>query len=598
MATTKIPAELSSTPGIVDNSTATAITIDSSENVAFAGAATFSGNVDVLSTGSAALSITSSSGSQLLFANTSANTASRDWAIKSNSAAFGDLLIQQETGFESGTFANKLAFSATGNATFSGAVIVNGAALLLSNDNQYVSFQRPTTGDFGYIGTALNTTGGAANDLGIRAENNLILGAGGYGADLTISSTGAATFSGAVGIGTSSTNGLKTVINGATGYPATSGTTQTGVLRLSGGTGIYNVLDMGVNESTDSAWIQATRANSLGTYDKLLLNPYGGNVGIGNTSPSHPLTVGTGTIAAPHSGTPNMVLIGGLTAGLTISNTSNSGTGSIFFGDAVNSTVGQIRYNHNTGDMAFTAEDDFTFAGGNVGIGVLAPPVKLTVSAPAADRETIRLSTYYSPVDNLARGGITWYDGAAITGQIDTRYTGTTVDMHLGSLYSVGYNTASRMIIKGSGEVTMPYQPAFTVNGSGTWVAMTSGTDNQVAAWGGVTQRGGANFVSSTGRFTAPVAGWYMFTFNSYTRVTNPSTASYIYIRIYKNGATYGSTGNITHYENAGDGDTGKSHSSLIQMAVGDYVQAGFSVSGTGCAYHHGSQNFSGYLVG
>ena len=31
--TTKIPAELSSTPGIVDNSDATAITIDSSENV-------------------------------------------------------------------------------------------------------------------------------------------------------------------------------------------------------------------------------------------------------------------------------------------------------------------------------------------------------------------------------------------------------------------------------------------------------------------------------------------------------------------------------------------------------------------------------------
>ena len=33
MATTKIPVELSSTPGIVDNSNATAITIDSSENV-------------------------------------------------------------------------------------------------------------------------------------------------------------------------------------------------------------------------------------------------------------------------------------------------------------------------------------------------------------------------------------------------------------------------------------------------------------------------------------------------------------------------------------------------------------------------------------
>ena len=33
MTTTKVPVELSSTPGIVDNSNATAITIDSDENV-------------------------------------------------------------------------------------------------------------------------------------------------------------------------------------------------------------------------------------------------------------------------------------------------------------------------------------------------------------------------------------------------------------------------------------------------------------------------------------------------------------------------------------------------------------------------------------
>ena len=38
--TTKIPAELSSTPGIVDNSNATAITIDSSENVAIGASST------------------------------------------------------------------------------------------------------------------------------------------------------------------------------------------------------------------------------------------------------------------------------------------------------------------------------------------------------------------------------------------------------------------------------------------------------------------------------------------------------------------------------------------------------------------------------
>ena len=105
----------------------------------------------------------------------------------------------------------------------------------------------------------------------------------------TLSNTTGANFatsSGNIGIGTTTPNGMKLVVLGATGYPAVTGTTQTGVLRLTGGTGLYNVLDMGVNESTDTAWIQATRANSLGTYDKLVINPYGGNVGIGTTSPT------------------------------------------------------------------------------------------------------------------------------------------------------------------------------------------------------------------------------------------------------------------------------------------------------------------------
>ena len=42
--TTKIPVELSSTPGIVDGSNATAITIDSSENVAIGTTSVLSGN--------------------------------------------------------------------------------------------------------------------------------------------------------------------------------------------------------------------------------------------------------------------------------------------------------------------------------------------------------------------------------------------------------------------------------------------------------------------------------------------------------------------------------------------------------------------------
>jgi len=68
MARTKIPAEFSSTPGIVDNSSATAITIDS------AGAATFSGNVGIgtsspffTAAGRTSLSVNGTSSSILAF---------------------------------------------------------------------------------------------------------------------------------------------------------------------------------------------------------------------------------------------------------------------------------------------------------------------------------------------------------------------------------------------------------------------------------------------------------------------------------------------------------------------------------------------------
>jgi hypothetical protein len=156
-----------------------------------------------------------------------------------------------------GTFSG--AVDVTGTATFSSALSVENIATF-TNDNQYLVFNRPTTGDFAYIGTASNTTGGPATDLGIRAENNLLLGAGGYGADLTIASTGAATFSGSVALAGSSaglllndsatadntiqlnTTGGTTFVgaNGSAGnrfigssaYASTFGTTQANALEL------------------------------------------------------------------------------------------------------------------------------------------------------------------------------------------------------------------------------------------------------------------------------------------------------------------------------------------------------------------------------
>ena len=109
---------------------------------------------------------------------------------------------------------------------------------------------------------------------------------------LTLSSNAAATFSSALTVistgnfGGGTLNGAAFIIKGANSTPATSGTTTGAVLRLSSGTGLYNVLDFGTNEALDYSWIQSTRANSLGTYDYLAIQPNGGNLLVGTTANS------------------------------------------------------------------------------------------------------------------------------------------------------------------------------------------------------------------------------------------------------------------------------------------------------------------------
>jgi hypothetical protein len=84
----------------------------------------------------------------------------------------------------------------------------------------------------------------------------------------------------------------KLQVLGTTGLPATSGTTQNGTLRLQL-VGYGTVLDFGAEgPSTGKQWIQATNSTDLSIKYPLLLNPNGGNVGIGTASPAYKLEIG------------------------------------------------------------------------------------------------------------------------------------------------------------------------------------------------------------------------------------------------------------------------------------------------------------------
>jgi len=165
-----------------------------------------------------------------------------------------------------------------------------------------------------------------------------------------------------VGIGTSTFNGVKTVVQGAQtgGAPQTSGTTQTyGLLRLKGTT-FTSALDFGTNGGNYN-WIQATDSANLATNYDLAIQPNGGNLLVGTTSATGKFTVsgnaGASRVAAVMSNTASDAGSGAL----LVSKFDNVNTTSqVFVAFAVNNnSVGSGQINANgSGSAAFGSYSD------------------------------------------------------------------------------------------------------------------------------------------------------------------------------------------------------------------------------------------------
>ena len=105
---------------------------------------------------------------------------------------------------------------------------------------------------------------------------------------------------GNVGLSTASPN-LRLEVFGVVGLPASSGTTPTGIARFSQAGGV-GVVDFGFGGTNGAGWLQATSSSNLATNFPFLINPNGGNVGIGTSAPTDLLSV-NGTASKPGGGT-------------------------------------------------------------------------------------------------------------------------------------------------------------------------------------------------------------------------------------------------------------------------------------------------------
>ena len=229
--------------------------------------------------------------------------------------------------------------SATGFTAdqYGGAIRFNGANVLWGD----LSFYPTGTTDKGNF--RFSTTGG---DLSSTPSGKL-----GVGALYSV---------GSIGIGTASP-GHRLHVIGDNSLP-TNGYSGEGVIRIEGTNAA--VLDIGQNSDTApwGGWLQAydNRSGYLTTYYPIVINPLGGNVGIGTTGPGANLSV-AGTLGVSETGaTGNRLQITSTSAGAVVFQNDNS----------------PIIFKTQTA----TQEKMRITDGGNVGIGTAGPAAKLDIA--------------------------------------------------------------------------------------------------------------------------------------------------------------------------------------------------------------------------
>ena len=314
------------------------------------------------------------------------------------------------------------------------------------------------------------------------------------------------------------------------------------------------------------------------------------------------LYLGAGTNAATDGDitidSSGRVLIGTTTVGendaddLTIANSAHAGItlrsgtssqGAIYFSDATSGAAqydGFLGYNQSDRTMFFGTAQATRIRIDSSGRLLLG-----TSTAGHTDLDDLTIST-------SGHTGITIRSGTSSLGVVgfadgtsgNTQYRGVIQYRH--SNDSMEFNTADakRMTIDGNGQITKPYQASFAAYvGSNPYTL-----NNQVFPFNNTIHNIGSHFNTSNYRFTAPVAGRYLFNFHS---IFQSNGQQDVQIRVNNSSGM----GKMFHVSQTGGNWDQASCSYILNLNANDYVTM-WSVSNTGW---HGNNwgMFSGELL-
>jgi len=185
--------------------------------------------------------------------------------------------------------------------------------------------------------------------------------------------------------------------------------------------------------------------------------------------------------------------------------------------------------------------------------------------------------------ENVYRNGGAWKH---INTAAASQYTGTGGQHKFKVAPSASADAAitwtTAMTIDNSGRVTMPLQPSFLANGS-----PSKDGSNFIHSFANIKYNIGSHYVNSNGRFTAPVAGRYLFIAGIFAQA---STDNMLAILI--NGS--GDYAGAHVFNESGQTSTGNI-SVVLNLAVNDYVSVACDYNVQGSTPRN---FFSGILIG
>jgi hypothetical protein len=144
-----------------------------------------------------------------------------------------------------------------------------------------------------------------------------------------------------------------------------------------------------------------------------------------------------------------------------------------------------------------------------------------------------------------------------------------------------------RMVIDPSGRITTPAQPSFMANST------NSNTSGQDIIWNTTTQNVGSSYNTSTGKFTAPIAGFYYFHAHG---LWNNASSGDMRIALYRNAAGFDGMRFIS--QKAANVWQTWVIDGVVYMSANDSASIRIEQATGGMHTDAGYNQFSGYLLG